>query len=53
MRDTITYPLRLRAGPVVPAVGNGGELPAGAWRESFADLVVDALNVAGERIARG
>jgi len=53
MRDTITYPLRLRAGPVVPAVGNGGELPAGAWRESFPDLVVDALNVAEEQIATG
>ncbi len=53
MRDTITYPLRLRAGPVVPAVGNGGDLPAGAWRESFPDLVVDALNVAEERIATG
>jgi len=53
MRDTITFPLRLRAGPVVPGVGNGGDLPAGAWRESFPDLVVDALNVAEERIATG
>jgi hypothetical protein len=34
-------------------VWSGGELPAGAWRESFPDLVVGALNVAEERIATG